>query len=119
LIEDSELGLNTENKKKIKEYNHSSYYYFSSLKKDDDYKDYVALLKTRILLSEKVDENTEKYPRSSKQLDYEDSYIIGKTVGKIEFICSLDDPYKSDFLNHLHSHDLRVGIPDIKKLWKS
>lgn len=119
LLDDAEIGLNSDNKKKIKEFNHSSYYYLPSLQNADIYSDYVALLKSRILLMEKVDNNTAKYPKPSKQLDYTDYYAVGETLAEIEFICSLDDPYKSDFLNHLHSHDLRVGIPDIKKLWLS
>ena len=119
LLEDAEIGLNNDNKKKIKEFNHSSYYYFPSLQNEKGFQDYVALLKSKIILMEKVGNNTERYPKSSKQLDYTDYFAIGETLSEIEFICTLDDPYKSDFLHHLHSHDLRVGIPDIKKLWLS
>ena len=111
------MNLNNPNKEKIKNFNHQSYYFFPSLPWNEEYIDFVAILKSKLVLTEKVDNNNSNYPRPSKQLEYIDYYSVGETLAEIEFICRLDEPYKSDFLNHLHSHDLRVGIPDIKKLW--
>ena len=116
-LEDAELSLNNPNKEKIKNFKHQSYYFFPSLELNKEYIDFVAILKSKVILTEKVDNNNSNYPKPSKQLEYIDYYAIGETLAEIEFICRLDEPYKSDFLNHLHSHDLRVGIPDIKKLW--
>ena len=84
---------------------------------DQEHHDYVAILKSKIVLTEIADEYKFGYPQPSKQLDYTDYYAISDTLAEIEFICRLDEPYRGDFLNHIHSHDLRVGIPDIKKLW--
>lgn len=118
-LEDSEMNLSNSNKEKIKKFNHPSFYFFPSLKPNENHQDFVAILKSKIILTEKVDNNSSNYPKPSKQLGYDDYYAIGETLAEIEFICRIDEPYKSDFLNHLHSHDIRVGIPDIKKLWQS
>lgn len=117
-IDDGEVKLNSDCKKRIKEFNHPSYYYFPALYTNDSFGDHIALLKSKILLAEKIDISSLTYPKSSKQLNYEDHFTVGETQVEINFICCLDDPYKSDFLNHLHSHNLRIGIPDIKMLWK-
>ena len=116
-LDDEEMKLDDSNQKKIKVFNHTSYYFFPSLHIDNEYLDFVALLKSKLVLTEKADGNNSNYPKPSKQLDYNDYFVIGETLAEVEFICRLDEPYKSDFLNHLHSHNLRVGIPDIKKLW--
>ena len=116
-LDDTEMNLDDSNQKKIKNSNHTSYYFFPSIQINNDYLDFVALLKSKLVLTEKVDDNNSNYPKPSKQLDYNDYFVIGETLAEIEFVCRLDEPYKSDFLNHLHSHNLRVGTPDIKKLW--
>ncbi len=118
-LDDSEMSLTTENKKNIKKFNHSSFYFFPAIQSEKKYLDFVAIYKSKFVLSERSDENNSSYPMSSKLLDYNDYFSIGNTLAEIEFICCLDEPYKSDFLNHLHSHNLRVGIPDIKNLWLS
>ncbi len=115
-INDSEIALSKSNKILIEKFNHPSFYYFPFVQCPDEYKDLVAILKSKIILMENVD-NIKPYPSSSKLLEYSDNFYIDKTEYKIELICSLSEPYKSDFLNHLHSHNFRVGIPDIKKLW--
>lgn len=115
-IEDKEMGLKQSAKILIKKFNHPSFYFLPSINYFEDFQDFVAILKSKIVLMEKADQNDKPYPQASKQLNYNDIFYLGGTESKLEFICSLSEPYKSDFLNHLHSHDLRVGIPDIKKL---
>ena len=64
-------------------------------------------------------ENQIRYPKAVKRLEYSDSFLFRGHYDKqkqIELLCSLDEPYKSDFLQRLQSHNSRVGTPDIRNL---
>ncbi len=110
-------NLNENKKINIKAcFNHGSYYSFPAIKTDGSLKDFVAVLKAKIILQEKdIDQNT-GYPEASKRLLYSQLFTLNNSEVRIEFICAKVNPYKAEFLQKLHTNNSRVGIPDIKNL---
>ncbi len=53
-LEDDEMKLNNDNKDKIKNFNHQSYYFFPSLQLNGEHIDFVAILKSKVILTERV-----------------------------------------------------------------
>jgi len=95
----------------------ASDFYFPTVPFEESVIDLVAIFKSKITLEEFPDkENTKVYPKASCKLGYSGKFLYkGKEVS-VSFICSKSNPYKSDFLHSFHSHNSRVGTPDIRKL---
>ena len=115
-LDDSSLGLNNSQKDAVKEFKNQSLYFLPAILIEDNLEDFVAIFKAKIILKQDVPNSESKYPKTSKRLEYSDSFVIYSDETKIEFICRLDNPYKSDFLQKFHAHNSRVGIPDIREL---
>lgn len=96
-------------------FNHGAFYSFPCVKMDNELKDFVAVFKKKIILQQNGD-NFRNYPDSFSRPLYSHSYILNNEDASVTSICSIVDPYKSEFLHKLHSNNSRVGIPDIKKL---
>lgn len=96
-------------------FNHGAFYSFPCVKMDNELKDFVAVFKKKIILKQYRD-NFRNYPDSFSRPLYSHSYILNNEDANVISICSIVDPYKSEFLHKLHSCNSRVGIPDIKKL---
>lgn len=116
-IDDEELKLTTGQKDNISRYNNDSFYYFPAVCVDGNlYNDFVAILKSKIIVEGIHLVNTGKYPSVPEKLTYSDSYLHNSKEVKLVHICSKSNPYKSDFLHKLHAHNSRVGTPDIKDI---
>ncbi|MGE0085979.1 MAG: hypothetical protein AB7S75_16345 [Desulfococcaceae bacterium] len=111
-FDDNRLVLNSKSRTQVKEYNHPAFHLFPEI---SEYLDLVAILKSKVVL-EHISEGQEKYPKAQKRLEYIDKFLFYGQAVRIMPLCSLDNPYKSDFLQKLHSHNSRVGIPDIRNL---
>jgi len=115
-IGDAKLALNQEQKIKIKNYNHDSFFLFPAININETFTDFVAVLKSRIILHEKDVAVNIKYPAASKRLLYSQTFSFNGEDVKLELLCSKVNPYKAEFLQKLHTSNSRVGIPDIKDL---
>ena len=113
---DAKLALNAGNRDKIRNYNHDSFYLFQSLFVDDTLQDFVAVLKSRIVVREVAVTYHVNYPKASKRLLYSQEFILNGERVRLDLLCSKVNPYKAEFLQKLHSSNSRVGIPDIKDL---
>lgn len=114
------LKIDFNNPKKIDDIisqREESYYFFPAVPYDKSVVDLVAVFKSKIILEESPDEENKKvYPKASCKLIYSAKFLYrGKEVS-VSFVCSKSNPYKSDFLHSFHSHNSRVGTPDIRKL---
>jgi hypothetical protein len=116
-LDDPQLNLSGPQKDSIKKFNYDSLYFFPSIREDDALNDFVAVLKSKLILREKVAEYNLKYPTATKRLLYPHEYLYGNEDVKMVLICSKSNPYKAEFLQKLHSNNSRVGIPDIKNLF--
>lgn len=116
-IDDGELRLSGDNKDRIRKYSHGSFYFFPSIHTGARFEDYVAVLKSKGVLEEALPENQKPYPQASRRLQFTDQFRHKGVEVNVALVCSLSNPYKSDFLHALHSHNARVGTPDIKELW--
>lgn len=113
-----EINSMMENNKQINIkgcFNHGTFYSFPCVKIDDELKDFVAVFKKKIIMQQNGN-NFKNYPDSFSRPLYSHGYILNNENANITSICSIVDPYKSEFVHKLHSHNSRVGIPDIKKL---
>jgi hypothetical protein len=116
-IDDSLLNLSDGQISNIKIFNNESFYYFPSIKDLAHLQDFVAVLKSKVILKEKVEDYNLKYPAATKRLLYDHDYLLGNEVVKLNLICSITNPYKAEFLQRLNVNNTRVGIPDIKYLF--
>ena len=121
-LDDAELGLTVGRKQSIREQNTPSYSLFPSIDQtgNGEFADFVAIMKSRLLIEEKLEEHAGTqlvFPQSSGRLTFETSFRFDGKSATLRLICSLSNPYKSDFLQRLHSHNSRVGTPNIKNLW--
>ena len=115
-MDDNKMGLNNESKKQIKDYKHLSLFYLPSIIVDNELKDFVVVFKHKHLFHEKDVADGTKFPKASKRLLYSQQFTLNDSDANIEFLCSLVNPYKEEFLQKLHNNNSRVGIPDIKNL---
>ena len=115
-LTDTRLNLNEDNKRKIKNYNHDSFYLFQSLYTEETFQDFVAILKSRIVLREVADVYHTNYPKASKRLLYSQEFIYNGERVRMTLLCTKVNPYKAEFLQKLITSNSRVGIPDIKDL---
>lgn len=113
---DAKLALTTENKSRIKNYTHDSFYLFQSLFVDGILQDFIAVLKSRIVLREISEKYHVNYPKASKRLLFSQEFILNGERVRLNMLCTKVNPYKAEFLQKLHSSNSRVGIPDIKDL---
>lgn len=111
-------GLNLKNtiKKDIARYKHPSFHFFPAVLLNGKVTDLTAILKAKIVLEHQFSEAHPKYPGTSKRMEYVDTFLFNAKAINLEFLCRLDNPYKSDFLQKLHTHNSRVGIPNIRNL---
>ncbi len=116
-IDDPLLNLSEGQISNIKIFNNDSFYYFPSINDLVHLQDFVAILKSKVILKEKVDDYRLKYPSATKRHLYNHNYMLGNEVVKMNLICSLTNPYKAEFLQRLNVNNTRVGIPDIKYLF--
>ncbi len=99
----------------IKKNKSDSHFLFLSLElENDSFTDLAAILKSkhRIVCH---GNDSEKYPCVTNRIKYSDSLQIDKIECSVNYICSLLNPYKSEFAQRKSSHDSRVGIPNIYK----
>jgi CheY-like chemotaxis protein len=115
-LDDARLNLSKEQKENIRNYNHDSFYLFPAININGKWEDFVAVFKSRFILQEKDIIASTKYPQASKRHLYSQSFMFNGNEVKLNLICSKVNPYKAEFLHKLHSHNSRVGIPDIKNL---
>jgi hypothetical protein len=121
-FQDDTLAMNSDIRRSIKRQNEPSFYLFPALKIENKFQDMVAVLKSKIILEHAPGESIEnqiRYPKALKRLEYSDTFLYRGNHDKkqhLELLCSLDEPYKSDFLQRVQSHNSRVGIPDIRDL---
>jgi CheY-like chemotaxis protein len=115
-LDDAQLNLSHGQKDNIRNYNHDSFYLFPAINLNGTLKDFVAVFKSRFILQEKDIIAGTKYPQASKRHLYSQNFMFNGNEVKLNLICSKVNPYKAEFLHKLHSHNSRVGIPDIKNL---
>lgn len=116
-IGDASLALTNDQKKSIKQFNHDSFYYFPAIKVSDALVDFVAVLKSKVVVQEVEEPQGQKYPSASKRLLFSHEFYHNAGKVKLRPVCSITNPYKAEFLQKLHTNNTRVGIPDIKDLW--
>lgn len=119
-IHDPLLKIDFKDQKKIDDImsqREESYYFFPAVPYERSIVDLVAIFKSKIILEELPDkENKKVYPKASCKLCYSGKFLYRGREVSVKFICSKSNPYKSDFLHAFHSHNSRVGTPDIRKL---
>ena len=115
-IDDAKLALNQGQKDNIIKYNHDSFFLFPAVYINGTFTDFVAILKSRLILKEKDIVANTKYPAASKRLLFSHTFLFNGQDVKLELLCSKVNPYKAEFLQKLHTNNSRVGIPDIKDL---
>jgi CheY-like chemotaxis protein len=115
----NDLNLNHGDRERIRNNNDPSHYLFPSLKIDNDtFIDFIALFKAKQIIAPKTDPNEDnsKYPTTKNRLSYSQTFLFDGQEINVEMICSYINPYKSEFMQKLHAHNSRVGIPDIKDM---
>lgn len=115
-IDDSRLGLTSDQIKDIKLFKHDSMYYLPSVSDNGRLCDLVALLKSKFRITESSDIDKPKYPTAYQRLLYSQNFICDTVNVKLNLHCSISNPFKSEFFHKLHTNNNRVGIPDIKDL---
>ncbi len=74
--------------------------------------DLIAVFKAKHILQAK-NNNGALYPKAKTKVKYADTFVFQNTDCTLEYICSLVNPYKSEFMQKKNSHDSRVGIPGV------
>lgn len=119
-IKDNSLKINPDDKKKLEEIisqREDSFYFFPAVPLVNGETDMIAIFKSKIILEELPDsENKKIYPKASCKLCYTANFLYRGEQVSVSFVCSKSNPYKSDFLHSFHTHNSRVGTPDIRKL---
>ncbi|MCX8105948.1 MAG: hypothetical protein N3D80_08780 [Ignavibacterium album] len=113
-----EINSKMEGSKKINIkgcFNHGAFYSFPCVNLENELKDLVAVFRKKIILEQSADAFN-NYPDSFSRPLYSHNYILNNNEVRLKPLCSIVEPYKSEFLHKLHSNNSRVGIPDIKKL---
>lgn len=113
---DAKLNFNANTQREIKKYKHDSFYLFQSLFVEEALQDFVAILKSRIVLKEVAEVYNPNYPKAAKRLLYSQEFIHNGERVRMTLLCTKVNPYKAEFLQKLHTSNSRVGIPDIKDL---
>lgn len=115
---DKKLQLNTSQKVQIKEGKHPSFYLLPSILIAGSFIDFVAVFKSKNRLMVERDFKDVKYPEVAPvKISFKEKFVLDGEQIDVKMICGFSEPYKSDFLNKLTSHNTRIGTPDIKKLW--
>lgn len=116
-IDDPALNLNSDQKRDIRSFKCDPFYYFPSLLIEGNLdNDFVAILKSKYIVEGICIDNEEKYPKVPQKLSYTGRFLFNGKEVQLVHICSKSNPYKSDFLQKLHTNNSRVGTPDIKDL---
>jgi len=111
------LGFNTGQITSIKQYQNDSFYYFPSIIVGTELKDFVAILKSKLIIQEVSETSNPKYPSAKKRFLYSNTHLYKNINVNLSLICSISNPYKAEFFQKLHTNNSRVGIPDIKDLF--
>lgn len=115
-IEVINLKMDSNKKINIKGcFNHGAFYSFPCVNMENELKDMVAVFRKKIILEQSADAFN-NYPDSFSRPLYSHNYILNNNEVRLKSLCSIVEPYKSEFFHKLHSSNSRVGIPDIKKL---
>lgn len=114
---DENLAINSSEKGEIKKNNHDSYYLFPAIKTNDEFRNLIAIFKSKIILETKL-EVQGKYPLANKRIEFTDDFIVNGKDASMRLICSFVNPYKGDFLQRLHAHNSRIGTPNVKSLYQ-
>lgn len=117
LISSLKLGLNTGQISAIKQYQNDSFYYFPAIIIDRELKDFVAILKSKLIIQELSETSNPKYPCAKNRFLFSNMHLYRNVKVNLSLLCSISNPYKAEFLQKLHSNNSRVGIPDIKDLF--
>jgi CheY-like chemotaxis protein len=115
-IEDCKLGLTPDQKRDVMNYKHISLYYFPCLIIEEHDADFVAIFKSKFIAEGLFERNEEKYPKVPQKLSYSAKFLVNGQEAILIHVCSMSNPYKSDFLQKLYANNSRVGTPDIKNL---
>jgi len=111
------LGLKDDQLNLIRRYQFDSYFFLPSVLLNEKLEDFVAILKSKRIIEELPGSSIKKYPGSRTRFTFNSSHLYNNIEVKLNLICSITNPYKSEFLQKLHTNDSRVGIPDIKDLF--
>lgn len=111
------LGFNTGQIASIKNYQNDSFYYFPSILLYKSLQDFVAILKSKLIIQELSETSNPKYPNSQNRFLYSSTHLYRNVKVHLKLICSISNPYKAEFLQKFHTSNSRVGIPDIKDLF--
>ena len=113
---DESFTIKSSTKKTIAQYKHPSFYFFPAVSVDEGITDLTAILKAKIVFEHQSSSTHLRYPETQKRMEYADSFRFNNNDVTLEFLCRLDNPYRSDFLQKLHAHNSRIGIPNIRNL---
>lgn len=92
-----------------------SHYFLPGVRKiDDSFIDLVAVYKSKKLLVSMGNDGN-RYPEVNERLSYNGSFSVDNSACRINYLCSLMNPYKSEFMQKKNSHDSRIGIPEVYK----
>lgn len=103
--------------KQVKDFNHPSFHFFPVIAIDKQLIDFVAVLKSKMVIEYCFEQSpTHPYPSIPERIAYTGKFCFAGVEIQLIAVCSLNDPYKSHFLQKLHTHNSRVGTPEITKL---
>lgn len=78
----------------------------------EEFIDLVAVFKSKKLLVS-LNNDGSRYPGVLNRVKYDGTFQLSTANCTVEYLCSLVNPYKSEFTQKRNSHDSRVGIPGI------
>lgn len=111
------LGFNPDQISAIKRFQNDSFFFVPSILINQTLTDFVAVLKSKLIVQEISETSNPKYPSSQKRFHYDSTHLYRNVKVNLKLICSISNPYKAEFLQKLHTNNSRVGIPDIKDLF--
>jgi hypothetical protein len=111
------FGFTADQVSAIKRFQNDSFFFLPSILISNTLTDFVAVLKSKLIVQEHSETSNPKYPSARKRFLYNSIHAYKDVKVNLKLICSISNPYKAEFLQKLHTNDSRVGIPDIKDLF--
>jgi CheY-like chemotaxis protein len=105
--------------KSIKENSNNSHFYLPNVQVGVDdakvgiFQDLVGVFKSKFIVHCSQYNQNDKYPMLNQRAMYSSGFYYHGEKSTVEYICSLVNPYKSEFFQKKNTHDSRVGIPNI------
>jgi CheY-like chemotaxis protein len=75
--------------------------------------DLVGVFKSKFIIYCSQYNQNDRYPTLNQRARYSSEFYYHGEKSTVEYICSLVNPYKSEFFQKKNTHDSRVGIPNI------